>query len=602
MVFLRYLLKKYHGVIWPSKEKIRAEERLRCADHTVEKIEITDWIRKKQKHEDKTLIGAFVDRNDLIKKTVFELHELGALQEKIEQAISLGSNQIILDLHFKDGWDSCGGQVEIRDKWCKEFYDDNEKLDTLEFAGMVLLQVDSEGKPVWINDRPNSENAVKPLAMVLGKETRGLQEYLINRFPEKIPKAFVHLPNGMTVEIRSKVTRCMFDGKLRDILTGRGGFCNQCPITQKDWHDTYTLMMGTEVTFDSIEKLQAAYKKVSHHSLDWGGEHLNQKVDSEVRNGFCHKPLIAPAYTVVLHGWLRCCETMLDNIAILLMPAKELCVDTVKWNHRFEEKLSDKVKEKRLLFCHEFKRRTRIVLSNVGQGRTGGGLVGGHAKNFFNSPEKVKEVLEELVPDEHKHFIDDLIDLLKRLCKIVGLVNSNEEVHTESFRVFCLNTANHILTRLPFYRMTPTMHGILAHSHHWMKMNNDRGLSCYDETALEASHKRTKRSRIFQAFQGSLKDNLSQAMRVRMMESNLVIKYEIESSTKYKSFHKLDPEDEVIKRLIKSGVRISDLSREDADDFIYETLNVRKDLSNPEGFEDIELDGPTPVTIAAVDR
>ena len=48
-------------------------------------------------------------------------------------------------------------------------------------------------------------------------------------------------------------------------------------------------------------------------------------------------------------------------------------------------------------------------------------LTGGHAKNFFNSPEKVKEVLEELVPDEHKHFIDDLIDLLKRLCKIVGV-------------------------------------------------------------------------------------------------------------------------------------------------------------------------------------
>ena len=46
---------------------------------------------------------------------------------------------------------------------------------------MCHTQVDSEGKPVWINDRPNSENAVKPLAMVLGKETRGLQEYLINR-------------------------------------------------------------------------------------------------------------------------------------------------------------------------------------------------------------------------------------------------------------------------------------------------------------------------------------------------------------------------------------------------------------------------------------
>jgi len=46
-------------------------------------------------------------------RTVFELHELGALQEKIEQAISLGSNQIILDLHFKDGWDSCGRLIDI---------------------------------------------------------------------------------------------------------------------------------------------------------------------------------------------------------------------------------------------------------------------------------------------------------------------------------------------------------------------------------------------------------------------------------------------------------------------------------------------------------
>ena len=43
--------------------------------------------------------------------------------------------------HPTSDYNFAGGQVEIRDKWCKEFYDDNEKLDTLEFAGMVLLQV-----------------------------------------------------------------------------------------------------------------------------------------------------------------------------------------------------------------------------------------------------------------------------------------------------------------------------------------------------------------------------------------------------------------------------------------------------------------------------
>ena len=74
-----------------------------------------------------------------------------------------------------------GGQVEIRDEWTKPYFERGEKLNTLEFAGMVLLSATDNAKnEVWVNDSPNSENAVKPLAMILGKETLALQEKIIN--------------------------------------------------------------------------------------------------------------------------------------------------------------------------------------------------------------------------------------------------------------------------------------------------------------------------------------------------------------------------------------------------------------------------------------
>jgi len=145
------------------------------------------------------------------------------------------------------------------------------------------------------------------------------------------------------------------------------------------------------------------------------------------------------------------------------------------------------------------------------------------------------------------------------------LVNSNESIRTDSFKVFCLNTAHHILIKLPFYRMTPTMHGILAHSAYWIEQNNGQGLNKYSETALEASHKRTKRSRIFQCFQGSTKANLEQAMRIRMMESNLVIIKEIERTRNPRNSHLLDSTDPVIARLLDKGVRLTTESLGESD-------------------------------------
>ena len=74
---------------------------------------------------------------------------------------------------------------------------------------------------------------------------------------------------------------------------------------------------------DSLDKLLEDYRKVNHHAIgDEGVGRLNTKATSASRKGYTHKPLMAPAFTVVLHGWLMLCETVLDNIAIMMMPER----------------------------------------------------------------------------------------------------------------------------------------------------------------------------------------------------------------------------------------------------------------------------------------
>jgi len=54
---------------------------------------------------------------------------------------------------------------------------------------------------------------------------------------------------------------------------------------------------------------------------------------------------------------------------------------------------------------------------------------------------------------------------------------------------------------------------------------------------------------------GSTKANLEQAMRIRMMESNLVIIKEIERTRNPRNSHLLDSTDPVIARLLDKGTK-----------------------------------------------
>ena len=49
-------------------------------------------------------------------------------------------------------------------------------------------------------------------------------------------------------------------------------------------------------------------------------------------------------------------------------------------------------------------------------------------------------------------------------------------------------------------------------------------------------------------------ENLEQAVKIRQLESNLVIRKEIEVCLSYKSMHKLDPNEYQLRHLVKQGL------------------------------------------------
>ena len=69
---------------------------------------LTEYDRKSRTYFEKELVGVFVNRAELIQKTVLEMDENEDLEELVKEARSNDSNTIVLNLHFKDGWDSCG--------------------------------------------------------------------------------------------------------------------------------------------------------------------------------------------------------------------------------------------------------------------------------------------------------------------------------------------------------------------------------------------------------------------------------------------------------------------------------------------------------------
>ncbi|KAI6658672.1 hypothetical protein LOD99_11018 [Oopsacas minuta] len=110
----------------------------------------------------------------------------------------------------------------------------------------MLSIIRSDGNALWSNQIPNSPFCVRPIALVAQKEneknTKFLMDLMINPEVTNIEKDGLKLPYG---NVRVKILRTMFEGKMSGILSGAGGAsCQLCTASFAELTDLALVRSG----------------------------------------------------------------------------------------------------------------------------------------------------------------------------------------------------------------------------------------------------------------------------------------------------------------------------------------------------------------------
>jgi len=284
------------------------------------------------------------------------------------------------------------------------------------------------------------------------------------------------------------------------------------------------------------------------------------KGSSASREYFKRRPITVVDSMTVLHSWINCVNVVVENMAKFAGLGKEKLRDYKPWKdmNAINRKLTD-AKEKS--FQEKIQSAFQITLKNVGHGNTGGGLVGNHAKKFF---EHHQEIPALVLANQAQEDIEAYQTLMKKLFYILRIINSDLPVNIKEFNMMCKETRSLIKSKMPYFRYTPTLHTVLFHSWEHMVRYSDflgevpsdgreigRGLCRLGEDAVEMAMGRARAARIYQSFKGSTEANLRGGMRVLMMESELVLNQNFKKVKRYAyRYHKLCLEDPKIRELI----------------------------------------------------
>ena len=486
---LRRFLGKECGVEYPSKYTLRALTKKRVPTITPDRYII--------KHGKKVPRGSFISYQDALRFAVIQLYELGHINQTTK----------VIELEIKDGLDGAGNQMEIKHQW--------KKMVTMGFVVLKAIdKTDNKNVTIYTNSCPNSNLSFKPLCMVLEEESYELCKYLFERYLKNQPNRVVAITEDFQVNVSFKITRCMLDGKLRGICSGRSAaHCFSCPWTLDDYcnkkkHEAVTVHYLKYDQGDENDTTENFYFQVLRDGL-------LGCTDAKKRQNWVEEPLTnAKLGTLdcmtILHSVINCCRLMFNSLVI----SKCCDLKTVKPNKNMTSSNVKKRDEGIKKYAEILRKKMGIVVRDIGHGNTGGGLVGNHAKAFF---ENGKKICEDIFKSA---YTDDFVTVIRNVYTILLIVNSNLPVVVKDFGELCRTTIGIIQNKLPFFRFSPTLHTVLFHSWEHIQNNDCRGLGKYGEDAVEMAMGRCRGARIFQGFRGDLQRNMADALTVTTRESD----------------------------------------------------------------------------------
>ena len=437
--------------------------------------------------------GVFVPSYmDSLRKSVMEFHELGILKPSIK----------VIELEIKDGLDGAGNQIAIKEKWTK--------MVTMGFV-VVKVTDQTSGNDVTIYDNPvcNSNFSLKPLCMVLQDENYELCKSLFARYPSEQPNTVVDITSDYQVNVIFKIKRCMIDGKLRGIMSGRSAaHCFGCDWTLDDYYVGKRKGEAIHLHYlmYDVSERSAKSENVYFRLLREG---LIGCRDAKKRMNYTEQPIAPLESMTILHSVINCCKLMFNTLVIAeccdlssVKPNKNMSSKNVKLRDAGIKKYS-----KRLL------RKTGICVRDIGHNNTGGGLVGNHAKAFFEHGDQICDTIFK------NSYREQIKKVIQNLYVILAILNSNLPVIVERFSELCRTTTS-LLLRVPYFRFNITIHTLLFHSWEHIQNNGCKGLGKYGEDAIEMAMGRGRNARKFQAFRGSLTRNMTDAHYTLQLESD----------------------------------------------------------------------------------
>jgi hypothetical protein len=488
---LRRFLKKECGVEYPSKYALRALTAKRVPTITHGRHIVVDG--------ELVARGSFISYPDALRYAVIQLFELGHINQ---------TNKVI-ELEIKDGFDGAGNQMEIKQQW--------KKMVTMGFVVLKATdKTDNKNVTIYENSCPNSNFSFKPLCMVLEDESYELCKFLLEKYLKKQPNMVVAITKDFQVNVSFKIIRCMLDGKLRGICSGRSAaHCFACPWTLDDYCNKKTKAQAVTVHYlkydqgDENDTTENLYFRVLRAG-DMGCADAKKRLNC-VEEPLTNAKLGTLDCMTILHSVVNCCRLMFNSLVIsvecdlkTVKPNKNMTSHNVKVRDAGIKKYAKKLREK-----------MKIVVRDIGHGNTGGGLVGNHAKKFFENGKDICEKIFRKTP-----YTDSFIEVIRNIYIILVIVNSNLPVVVKDFGELCRATIGIIQNKLPFFRFSPTLHTVLFHSWEHIQNNDCRGLGKYGEDAVEMAMGRCRGARIHQAYRGNLQRNVTDALIVTTRESD----------------------------------------------------------------------------------
>ena len=179
---------------------------------------------------------------------------------------------------------------------------------------------------------------------------------------------------------------------------------------------------------------------------------------------FTEEPIAPLESMTVLHSVINCCKLMFNTLVVAeccdlssVTPYKNMTSKNVALR-------DDGIKK----YAKALKKKTGIIVRDIGHNNTGGGLVGNHAKSFFENGDCI---CDTIFKNQYSGHIKKIIQYLH---VILCIMNSNLPVHVKKYSELCRKTTAALILRVPFFRFNITIHQVLFHSWEHIQNNDSR--------------------------------------------------------------------------------------------------------------------------------